>query len=87
MAGTSPLGGLPLPPLFSGNIFTTAWAAWFNLVHNICRATSSSGPTTSRPTANLYTGQFFFDTTLGYPVWVKTPGRSPVWVNASGTPV
>lgn len=88
MSVTTPLGGLPRPPLEGpGGLFTTAWAAWLNVVQNVVRATSSSGPTTSRPTTNLYVGQFFFDTTLGIPVWVKTPGSSPVWVNATGNPV
>jgi len=86
---SSPLGGLPQMPFFLGQPlerFTSAWAGWFSTVHGIAQATSSSGSTSSRPTANLYVGQVYFDTTLGFPVWVKTPGSSPVWVNASGAP-
>jgi len=63
------------------------WAGWFSIAQQILQASSSSGPTSARPTTNLYVGQFWFDTTLGYPVWCKTPGSSPVWVNATGTPV
>jgi hypothetical protein len=77
---SSPLGGLPqLPP-----DRTAPWAGWFSTAQNILQATSSSGPTTARPTSGQYVGMFYFDTTLGYPVWLKTPGGSPVWVNATG---
>lgn len=86
---TTPLGGLPGPPIAdsTGSRFTAAWAGWFAIVQNILQATSSSGPTANRPVTNTYVGQFWFDTTLGYPVWVKTPGAAPVWVNATGAAV
>lgn len=80
---SSPLGGQPTPPL---DLARPQWSGWFSTVQKILLATSSSGPTTSRPTQNLYVGQFWFDTTLGLPVWVKTAGAVPVWVNATGTP-
>lgn len=44
-----------------------------------------SGPTISRPTPS-FVGQGFFDTTLGYMVWVKQI-LPIVWVNAAGFPV
>jgi hypothetical protein len=44
------------------------------------------GPSTARPTANLTTGQFFFDTTLGYPVWYLSTSTTK-WVNAAGDDV
>lgn len=81
---STPLGGQPTPPL---DLSRPQWSGWFSIAQNILQATSSSGPTTARPTANLYVGQFWFDTTLGYPVWVLTPGASPVWVNATGAVV
>jgi hypothetical protein len=67
--------------------FTSEWAGWFSTAQRILTAASSSGPTTSRPTAGQFVGMPYFDTTLGIPVWLKTPGSSPVWVNASGAPV
>ena len=39
------------------------------------------GPTSSRPSSPT-TGQSYFDTTLGLPIW----WNSGVWVNAQGTP-
>ena len=89
---SSPLGGLPQPPMFVtllGNIvkFTSEWAGWFSTAQRILTAASSSGPTTSRPTQGQFVGMPYFDTTLGFTVWLKTPGTSPVWVNASGAAV
>lgn len=83
---SSPLGGLPRLPMIAGAFFTPSWAGWFSTAQNILTAASSSGPTTGRPIMNQYVGMPYFDTTLGFPVWLKTPGSSPVWVNATGTP-
>jgi hypothetical protein len=40
------------------------------------------GPTTARPTPQ-YNGQFWFDTTIGQPIWALTTSTTG-WVNASG---
>lgn len=82
------LGGLPKLPMFDahGN-FTPSWQGWFSQAQTILTDCSNSGPTTARPTQTQYVGKKFFDTTLGIPIWMKTPGSSPVWVNASGVPV
>lgn len=89
---SSPLGGLPQPPMFVMlgerlQKFTSEWAGWFSTAQRILTAASSSGPTTSRPTQGQYVGMPYFDTSLGFTVWLKTPGSSPVWVNATGAPV
>lgn len=84
---SSPLGGLPRLPMIIGQFMTAAWAGWFSTAQNILTACSTAGITTSRPTKNQYQGMPYFDTTLGKPVWLKTPGTSPVWVDATGTPV
>ena len=84
----SPLGGLPRPPFSpvgDAHSFTAAWGGWFSIAASILQATSTSGTTAQRPTPT-YAGQFYFDTTLGFPIWCKTPGASAVWVNATGTP-
>lgn len=84
---TSPLGALPRLHMFQDPThFTMPWASWFSTLQQIAQATSSSGPTTQRPTTNTYVGQFYFDTTLGKPIWVKTPGAAPGWVDATGAP-
>lgn len=42
-----------------------------------------SGTSAERPAVQLHTGQMFFDTTLGIPIW----WNGTVWKNASGTTV
>lgn len=90
---STPLGAQPLPPmtqpgLWGGGLqaFTSAWAGWFSTVQKILVATSSSGPTTARPTSGLYVGQFYMDLGLGKPIWLKS-ATGPVWVDASGAVV
>lgn len=79
------LGGLPQPPLFEeGGRFTAAWAGWLSQAQTVIADAANSGPTTTRPTKDMYIGKPYFDTTLGIPIWLKTPGAVPVWVNAAG---
>jgi hypothetical protein len=46
-------------------------------------STPQNGTTANRPTQNLQVGQFYYDTTLGIPIWYN----GAVWKNASGTTV
>ena len=67
-----------------------AWAVWFTRTHMSARALQDSGPTAERPTAQLWIGRPFFDTTLNIPVWVQSvpPRPAPaVWVDSTGAPV
>lgn len=58
---------------------------YFNQLNNYSQATAipPAGLKGNRPLNGLQTGQFYFDTTLGYPIWYN--GKN--WVNASGTTV
>jgi len=62
---------------------------YFNQVDNFTQnaTTPASGTTANRPVSSaqsrLAIGQFYFDTTLGYPIW----WNGTVWKNASGTTV
>jgi hypothetical protein len=49
----------------------------------VALSTPQNGATADRPTQNLQIGQFYFDTTLGYPVWYDGTD----WVDAAGTVV
>lgn len=40
-----------------------------------------AGTTAKRPTAKANIGQMYYDTTIGKPIWFKSPG----WVLADGT--
>jgi hypothetical protein len=86
------LQGQPRVPMFdkgSGNFtgnFTPAWAGWFSQAQTILFDTANSGTTAQRPTTLLYIGKTYFDTTLGIPIWMKTPATN-TWVNGAGAVV
>lgn len=74
-------------PLTDEKRFTfRTWLQWFNWVHLTVQAVRQSGTTASRPTNLLWIGRQYFDTDLGYPVWVQSV-RPTVWVDAAGNPV
>jgi hypothetical protein len=58
---------------------------YFNQLDNYLGVVSvpPSGPTTDRPIANLAVGEYYFDTTLGIPIWYDGSG----WVDATGSSV
>ena len=58
---------------------------YFNQIDNFAQsmAVPDSGTTANRPITGLQVGQFYFDTTLGIPIWYN----GTVWKNASGTTV
>lgn len=88
MSSTSYLGALPRPPIMAdATHMTPAWAGWFSAAQILLQDLGASGTTSSRPTTNLYVGKPYFDTTLGVPIFLKTAGASPVWVNGVGTAV
>jgi len=63
------------------------WAAFFHSLQQTVFALTRSGPTTSRPTSELdgrYIGMQYFDTTLGYSVYLKSVNPD-VWVDGGGT--
>lgn len=46
-------------------------------------SSSGSGPTSNRPAVPSFIGQPYFDTTLGFMVWVKQISPA-IWVDAAG---
>jgi hypothetical protein len=68
---------------------TNVMRLYFSQVDNFTQAVAIplSGTTANRPLDNVQApipiGQFYFDTTLGYPIWYN----GTVWKNASGTTV
>jgi hypothetical protein len=65
--------------------FTKQLRLYFNTIDNFTQTinTPANGATADRPIINLQVGQFYFDTTLGIPIWYN----GTVWKNASGTTV
>jgi hypothetical protein len=51
--------------------------------YNSATSIPSAGITAARPAQQLQVGQFYFDTTLGYPIWYDGTD----WVDATGTVV
>ena len=81
--------GMPQPPLNSAieNLagvsvkIKAVWQSWFQLVQRYLNGLTDSGPTSGRPTQDLWVGQPYFDTTLNAQVvW-----NGSAWVtNGSG---
>lgn len=65
---------------------TVPWLSWVDRVHAAVSSLYQSGTTANRPTELLWVGRSYFDTTLGYPVWVKSV-KPAVWVSAAGVVV
>ena len=63
----------------------SALRLYFNRLdqYNLAASTPASGATADRPLVGRSIGQFYFDTTLGIPIWWNDPD----WVDASGTAV
>jgi len=51
--------------------------------YNSSTSIPAAGITAARPVQQLQVGQFYFDTTLGYPIWYNGTD----WVDATGTVV
>ena len=86
---TTKAPNLPIAPVEYAQSYQdqvlNALRLYFNQIDNYTQGSNipASGTTALRPTANLAVGKFYFDTTLGYPVW----WNGTHWVNASGTVV
>lgn len=75
----------PTNPTFG---FSTLWVAFLTKLKNDAVWRGRSGTTAQRPTDGLEVGTPYFDTSLGFEIWVKTPSPAPaVWVDATGAVV
>ena len=66
--------------------FVRSWIGWFFRVNTVAQTIQQYGPTADRPTANLWPGRFYYDETLGFPVWVHSVNPT-VWHDGAGNPV
>lgn len=76
----------PKDEIFKAGRMKPWWKSWFDSVFQCIFSIQQSGTTAQRPTTNLWVGRRYFDTTLGYPVWLKSTNPI-VWVNGSGASV
>jgi hypothetical protein len=73
-------------PIAGSEKATGSWLQWFTRVNAFVNAGQQSGPTADRPTTLLWIGRTYYDTTLGYPVYVHSVGPV-VWHNGAGAVV
>ena len=73
-------------PVQVENVLQLRWQEYFTNVYNAIQALQQSGTTAQRPTRGLWIGRQYFDTTLGYPIYLRSANPS-VWVSGSGAVV
>lgn len=73
-------------PVLDGDMISQSWADWLTAIGLMVSSLDSSGVTADRPTKGLFVGRFYFDTTLGKPIWLKSV-RPTTWVDATGASV
>ena len=72
------------PPLGMATILKS----WLDEAYQLLFSIQQSGTTAQRPTSVLWIGRFYFDTTLGIPIWIKSVTASvATWVNGAGVVV
>lgn len=74
------------PPFKDWPAIPQAWVIYFERLSNYAGSVSDSGTTANRPIKGLWVGRQYFDTDLGFPVWVLN-ASSGTWVDASGSVV
>jgi hypothetical protein len=67
--------------------WTPTYQGWVAGVQRWLSPIGQFGTTAQRPTRSLYIGQRYYDTTLGYPVWVHQVSPSIIWHNGAGAAV
>ena len=63
------------------------YQSWFAAIQRWLGPIGQNGTTAARPTKNLYVGLSYYDTTLGYPVFVHQVSPSIIWHNGAGAAV
>jgi hypothetical protein len=76
-----------MPLTDSNGMATRTLSEWLTLIHLAADSLTQYGTTAQRPTANLFIGRPYFDTTLGYIIHVKQVTPTVIWVNGSGVSV
>lgn len=56
---------------------------WFLSVYRVAKKAKGTGTTSERPVNGLEDGDWYLDTTLGYPIWYFDGG----WIDATGATV
>jgi hypothetical protein len=67
-------------------VITPRWNSWFTWIDSTVSNARASGITAQRPIKSVYVGQFYFDTTLNYPVYISSVNPI-IWRNGAGVVV
>lgn len=92
MQGSYPLNGRTLAGtdnctgVVSGQTADIPLSVLASFVLGAAGASTVSGPTVNRPAPPTFVGQYYFDTTLGFPVYAKQI-LPTIWVDAAGVQV
>lgn len=80
---------LPSRPIITqdGKLLDKLYQAWFGAIQQWLGPLGQFGTTAQRPTKNLWIGLPYYDTTLGYPVFVHQISPSIIWHNGAGAAV
>jgi hypothetical protein len=70
-------------PIAGAEKVTGSWLTWFSRVNAFVNAGQQSGPTAERPTTLVWIGRQYYDTDLGYPVYVHSVAPI-VWHDGAG---
>ncbi len=76
---------LPQDTLIVGGRPSKSFFGFLRALYLVCNSEQQYGATAQRPT-DVWIGRRYFDTTLGYPIYVKTV-TPLVWVNGAGATV
>ena len=73
-------------PITDRYFLSVPWVQWLTKAWLLISTINDSGA--ARPTTNLFVGRQFFDTALGYPVYiVSVSGGIASWVDGQGNSV
>jgi hypothetical protein len=64
---------------------SSSWVEWFTQTWKSAKKYQGSNTTANRPTNGLEIGDWYYDTTLGKPIWVHAISPAVVWHFADGT--
>jgi hypothetical protein len=81
---TQKLSPIPSYSPITDKMISAEWNAYMQALYDLARVLGNNGTTANRPTSNLYVGQDYFDTTLGYKITIKSLNPT-VWVDGGGT--
>lgn len=70
-----------------GQTLTRSAVEYLSLVQLVADTLTQSGTTAQRPSTRLWVGRFYYDTTIGLPIWVSAVTPSIVWKDAAGNTV